>query len=88
MPTPRVVTFTDVTQGRLYIDPVLDGNLTIQRDYQFVSIDPLALQIPKRSFATTVAWADVPQNIRDALVAIDSWTYDQILEQENMDGIL
>lgn len=84
MATPRLITLTDVTQGRLYIDPVVDGSLTVQRDYDFVSVDVLAGQIPTRSFAASIPWADIPQNIQDALIAIDSWTYDQILAEEGM----
>ena len=87
MATPRIVTLTDITQGRLYIDPVDGGNLTVQRDYDFVSIDPLAAEMPQRAFSAVVAWADVPQNIQDALIAIDNWTYDQILAAENMSDL-
>lgn len=84
MATSKVITLTDITQGRLYIDPLSDGNLTVQRDYSFVSGDPLVAELSDRAFAAVVPWADVPANIQQALIDIDAWTYEQILESEDM----
>ncbi len=65
-----------------------DGNLTIQRDYAYIG-DTQADQdlldlLGGQSFAAIIALANVPQNIKDALVEIDTWTNDQILDAEGM----
>lgn len=84
MPTNRVITLTNVVQGRLYIDPIDNGNITIQRDFDFVGDDNLVSQIPRRTFATSIAWSAIPTDVQDALITIDNWTNDKILAQEGM----
>ena len=64
------------------------GNLTVQRDYTYdgnTQVDQDLLdKTGQQAFSAVIAWADVPQNIKDALIAIDGWTYDQILANEGM----
>ncbi len=88
MATPKDVTINDIIQGRLYIDPVQGGNLTVQRDYTYVG-DTQADQdllnlLGGQAWARVVVWAGIPQNIQDALILIDQWTESGILEDEGM----
>ena len=39
-----------------------------------------------REMQGSMAWADIPANIQDALLAIDQYTKDQIRLQEGLDG--
>ncbi len=88
MATPKIVTINDIVQGRLYIDPVNAGNLTVQRDYTYAgdtqADQDFANKAGQQSFPVVIAWADVPQNIKDALISIDAWTEAQILADEGM----
>jgi len=76
-------TATDVQMGKLSIN-VIDGVLFLDRRYQFVDGSGDVLPIQAGRVTAEVAWADVPQDIRAALVDINDWTKNQALAQEGM----
>lgn len=86
MPQPKSWTATDLTLGKLTI--IRDGSpptLTFERRYKFVDAQSDVIdQIAGGRIVVAVAWADLPQNIRDALTIIDTYTKDQALLQEGM----
>jgi hypothetical protein len=83
---PKVWTAADVRQGRLYIDPPDEnGDLLVNRDYAYEDgLGDVMADFSTQSFTAFVPWASVPQNIRDALTLINTWTYTQILSDEGM----
>lgn len=86
MATPKTWTAEDVKQGRLTLTRRDEGGnvvILVQRRFEFLDAvgDPIGLE---GSFETVVQWASIAQSIQDALLAIDQWTYDQILAQEEM----
>lgn len=85
MPTPKNIQITDVEMGVLQITPLIDGVLTINRTYKLLGNHPALAGFPDQNLSRSLSWADVPQNIKDALVSIDQWTYNEILEQEGME---
>lgn len=85
MATPKIWTANDVKQGRLYLNPLVAGFMLVERDYQFV--DGLGVALPNfgtQTLSVSVEWLTIPQNIKDALIAIDTWVYNQILGKEGM----
>lgn len=81
----RVINITGKAQGRLLITPPGgSGMMLVRREYRLTGDDPLLGQIPLGVLSVDVEWADVPQNIRDALVAIDAWTSAMIDDREGL----
>ena len=84
MPTPKTWTATDVKADKvqLWIDSA--GNLHIERHYVFVDEQGDPVPIAGGLLSESIPWTEVPQEIRDALTTINTWTLDQILQQEGM----
>jgi hypothetical protein len=63
-----------------------DGSIVyVNRLYSFVDADGNILEIiGLRNAQTAVLWSDVPQNIKDALIEIDTYTKNQINQQEGI----
>lgn len=59
--------------------------LYLSRKYDFLDADGNVLEIiGTRTMQTAIPWVDVPQNIKDALVEIDTYTKNQINQQEGI----
>lgn len=86
MATPKGITITDIEQGRLYITPPdAEGNMLVQRDYRLVGTDqPFFAGLNDQVLTRNVPFASLPQNIKDALIAINDYTYNQALADQGM----
>ena len=88
MATPKVWTAANIKMGRLTMDLSEDGaRLYAHQAYRFV--DPggaILADLPPRVVERTVLWAQVPQNIKDALVTISAFMQGQALSDEGMNG--
>jgi hypothetical protein len=65
----------------------IDGQagIHLERRYQFVDDSSVILEeITGGRVVADLVWLDLPQNIRDAISAIDTWTHQQALIQEGM----
>ena len=71
----KAISLNNVNMGVLFIHPVANGELFVQRNYTLEG-DDQALFDAAGEFVTerTFLWADVPQNIKTALLAFDTWT--------------
>jgi hypothetical protein len=84
MATPKTIIAYDVSQKKLGI--VRQGTtLSISRAYELVddtggSLDSVSGGVLREE----MEWADIPASIQAALLAIDTWTYNQILVAEGM----
>lgn len=81
----KIVNLTDVSMGVTYIHPLDNGVIRIQRNYTIVGDDP-ALLSAAGTFVLdrSMNWVDVPQNIKDALIAIDNWTTAEALAERGI----
>lgn len=77
---------TDVDCGKIQIWLDDQGNLHLERHYVFVDAGGNEVPVGDRHFKEARPWAEVPQNIRDALQTLDTYSYNQILEEEEMVG--
>ena len=85
MATPKTINVTDVQLGRLYISPLDDdGFVLVQRDYRLVGDDPLLATLNHQILTRSVLFSSLPQNIRDALILINDYTYAQALADQGM----
>lgn len=84
MPTPKVITATDIRQGKLVIHR--EGSVVvIERRYQFLDAGSNIIEILAGGrLLEEIAISSLPANIVLALQDIDTWTYDQALAQEGM----
>lgn len=81
---PKTWTATDVEMGKLTLYP-RGSKIGIDRTYRFVDADDeIITEIAPGSVTEELAFVDLPQNIQDALIAINSWTKQRALEQEGM----
>lgn len=74
----RQINVTGKIQGRLIITPPVNGEMLIQREYTLIGDDALLNEIPLRVLDRTITFAQLPQNVRDALITMDSWTSSEI----------
>jgi len=62
------------------------GDLQIERRYVFLDeLGNTLVGVAGSRVVETVAIADIPNDIMQALLAIDTWTKQKALEQEGMD---
>jgi hypothetical protein len=80
----KVVTLTDVTLQMIYLFPVEAGILPVKANYTIVSDD--SALFAGETFVTErdPTWASLPQNIKDALVLINSYMKTVALEDRGM----
>jgi len=76
--------------GKLVIYPeeLVEGSgvIKVERRYRFLDAQGDVLdQIAGGRVVEVVPWADLPQDIKDALQAINAWTKQRALEQEGME---
>ncbi len=83
---PKTWTAADLALGPLKINRV-GTSLHVERRYSFLdgAGDPMP-QIKGDSLIVDVEIADLPPNIASALSDIDTWTKNQALIKEGMDG--
>lgn len=74
----RQINVTGKIQGRLIITPPVNGEMLIQREYTLIGDDALLNEIPLRVLDRTITFAQLPQNVRDVLITMDSWTSSEI----------
>ena len=74
----RQINVTGKIQGRLIITPPVNGEMLIQREYTLIGDDALLNETPLRVLDRTITFAQLPQNVRDALITMDSWTSSEI----------
>lgn len=82
--TPKTWTAEDIDADKVQLWLDDDGDLRIERHYRFVDARGDKLPIAGSLLSESVPWADVPADIQSALVAINDWTRQKILEQEGM----
>ena len=84
MATSKTWTAEDVKLGKLTI--IRRGTtLAIERRYRFLDdADEVLESIAGGRVALEVEWSSIPAGVQDALLAIDTWTYNQALAQEGM----
>jgi polysaccharide deacetylase 2 family uncharacterized protein YibQ len=84
MATPKIITISDLKQGKLTI--TRNGTaVQIERRYVFLDeADTVIQNLGGGRVVETMAIADLPANITAALIAIDNWTYQQALLKEGM----
>ena len=84
MATAKIITATDIEQGKLTISRS-GTNLTVERRYVFLDAgDAVIENLAGGRVVETIAIASLPANIAGALADIDAWTYQQALTQEGM----
>jgi len=84
MAIPKTWTAADVKMGSLGILDQ-DGVLHVERRYMFVDdTDALLTQIAGGRLVRDVEWSSIPSSVQAALLTIDDWCYNQILDQEGM----
>jgi hypothetical protein len=84
MATAKTWTAHDVEMGKLVIGRSGTAVL-LNRGYHFMNDQGEIIDsLPAGRVVGRFAWASLPTNIQDALTAIDTWTYDQALAQEEM----
>ena len=85
MATAKTWTAADVELGKLTI--YRNGStLGVERRYKFVdSGDEVLTDIAGGRLRVDVEWSSIPSGIQNALLTIDTWTYNQILTQEGME---
>ncbi len=80
---------TDLELGPLKLTPYMVEDalhLHVERRYKFVDADGSLLNnIAGGRVIRDVVFADLPDNIRGAIIDIDAWTKYQALAQEDMD---
>ena len=74
----RQINVTGKIQGRLIITPPVNGEMLIQRENTLIGDDALLNEVPLRVLDRTITFAQLPQNVRDALITMDSWTSSEI----------
>lgn len=76
----------DLELGKLTI--LKEGSdLRLERRYLFLDDQAQVLeQIVGGRIVETIDWADVPENVKAALIEIDTWTKNKALDQEGMSG--
>ena len=62
----------------MIITPPVNGEMLIQREYTLIGDDALLNEVPLRVLDRTITFAQLPQNVRDALITMDSWTSSEI----------
>ena len=85
MATEKTWTAADVELGKLTI--YREGStIGVERRYKFVDSESAVLtDIAGGRLRVDVEWSSIPSGVQDALLAIDAWTYNQILTQEGME---
>lgn len=84
MATSKTLTAEDLHLGKLVLHRV-GANVNVERRYLFVdATDTVIVEWQGGRVVQSIAVADIPQNILDALQTIDTWTYDLALAQEGM----
>jgi hypothetical protein len=84
MPTPKTWTAVDIEADKVQLWVDDSGNLRVERHYVFVDEEGAQVPVAGGLLSESVPWVDVPEEIRDALTTINTWTLDQILQQEGM----
>lgn len=80
----RQINITAANQQRFIITPPVNGVLLVQREYRLVGDDALLDEIPLRVIDINLQWADLPQGLRDALIAWDNFTGGKIDDKEGL----
>ena len=85
MATEKTWTAADVELGKLTI--YREGStIGVERRYKFVdSGDEVLTDIAGGRLRVDVEWSSIPSTVQNALLLIDTWTYNQILAQEGME---
>lgn len=82
--TNKIWTAVGLELGKLTILPAGDA-LSVERRYKFLNSEGEVLtQITGGRVSETIPIAEIPANILNALQAIDNWTKQKALEQEEM----
>jgi hypothetical protein len=82
MATPKTITLHDVTMDTLRLARGLSNEIHVRRRYFFV--DDVGERIPHfpRVLEKIVQWVNIPANIQQALISIDTWCENQIQAQD------
>ena len=71
----KAISLEGVDMGITYLHPLQDGILRVQRNYTVYGDDTeFFANVGKFVLDESVAWTEIPQNIRSALQLIDQWT--------------
>ena len=71
----KAISLESVVMGVTYIHPLENGILRVQRNYTLVGDDqPLFDAAGTFVLDASLEWANIPQNIKSALILIDDWT--------------
>ncbi len=85
MATPKTFEAADIKMGTLSIY-VEGGQLHHSSPYKFIDAQGQVIdRLSGGHLSGTVDWTSVPQNIKDALLAIDTWRYGLALAKEGME---
>jgi len=82
-----------ILYGEVVLNRTAEGDLAYRRSYTFVDINGNPVPMPlnndlevKNTFELrgVMSWADVPENIKEALAIIDTYTKNEIKEKEGI----
>ncbi len=88
MATPKNITLADLSIGKIVFQLDKANILNIEGVYNFLdnqSPPQVVEQVNARRIARSVPWAAVPQNVKDGLIAVRDYLYNQALEDEGME---
>ena len=86
MATPKIITINDLKIGKISLQLSSDG-LTLYAEgvYKYVDENGAEIeQLDPRRIQRSVLWENVPQNIKDGLIVINTFLYQQALTDEGM----
>jgi len=86
---PKIWEATDLKMGRIEIEQtkteVGAPAIRLIRYYQFVDgVGNVLADLSAGGLTLTIAWADVPVDIQNALTKIDNFTYQEALKKEGL----
>lgn len=85
MAKQKTWTAEDIKMNKLRLHLDSSNVLHVIQGYAFVDGDGRALDVfPDRSVEISVDWADVPQEVKDGLVAINDYMHNRALQKEGM----
>jgi hypothetical protein len=87
MATPKTITINDIKIGKISLQLSNDG-LTLYAEGVYRYIDENSTEIeqldPSR-VQRSILWENLPQNIKDSLILINTFLYQQALIDEGME---
>lgn len=84
MATPKVWTATDLDMGVMRL-AMVGSDLSVIQGYTFVDDQGATIEeLPQRSLQITTPFSSLPENIRQALIALNNYMYQAALNREEM----